>query len=277
MLISQMIAPSAQLAPYIRHFWILQGDDAPTCTTTHDVYPDGCTTLLIMVAGELTLERHNGKALRRGIYAFHPSTTNNRNTLSGDIKMIDIQLNPGIFYALFGLPVDAILDDTYEVHDLSIPFEPLFLDELEQFFPHTTLLASLINRWLHELFHKHFRFDPFASLLTQLVTTSDLETFTRQTGLCTRQAERKCKTYNGISPKALSKIGRFYHVLSSMHTYVQNNIPYTQALYESHYADQSHFIKEFKTFTGTTPKKFLTAPTQSLQFLPLFSSQEHTL
>jgi len=31
----------------------------------------------------------------------------------------------------------------------------------------------------------------------------------------------------------------------------------TKIAYESDYYDQAHFIKDFKKFTGTTPKEFL--------------------
>jgi AraC-like DNA-binding protein len=38
----------------------------------------------------------------------------------------------------------------------------------------------------------------------------------------------------------------------------------TEIAYESEYYAQAHFIRDFKEFTGTTPRKFLGAESMSL-------------
>jgi AraC-like DNA-binding protein len=61
----------------------------------------------------------------------------------------------------------------------------------------------------------------------------------------------------GISPKALATILRFqkfYKVLSAMNSdYLKNEI------YDLYY-DESHFVKEFKRYTGFSPTRFAVLP-----------------
>lgn len=69
-----------------------------------------------------------------------------------------------------------------------------------------------------------------------------------------RQLERKFTAQVGISPKQLCKVIRLQAVLKMMLN--QGSESLSQIAYDSDYYDQSHFIKDFKAFTGMTPKEF---------------------
>lgn len=70
-----------------------------------------------------------------------------------------------------------------------------------------------------------------------------------------RQLERKFLSQIGMSPKQLGKIIRLQTALKLLIN--QKAETFTEIAYESEYYDQNHFIKDFKEFTGTTPKEFL--------------------
>ncbi len=70
-----------------------------------------------------------------------------------------------------------------------------------------------------------------------------------------RQLERKFLKQIGISPKQLGKVIRLQAALKLLLNQKTENL--TKIAYESEYYDQSHFIKDFKEFTGTNPKGFL--------------------
>jgi AraC-like DNA-binding protein len=80
-----------------------------------------------------------------------------------------------------------------------------------------------------------------------------------------RQLERKFLKQIGISPKQLGKVFRLQTALKMMLN--QRAETLTQIAYESEYYDQNHFIKDFKEFTGTTPKEFLNDDTLALSSL----------
>jgi len=70
-----------------------------------------------------------------------------------------------------------------------------------------------------------------------------------------RQLERKFLNQIGISPKQLGKVIRLQTVLKMLLKQPSESL--TKIAYDSEYYDQAHFIKDFKEFTGTSPKEFL--------------------
>ncbi len=70
-----------------------------------------------------------------------------------------------------------------------------------------------------------------------------------------RNLERKFSKQVGISPKQLGRIIRLQAALKMMLSNKGEKL--TQIAYESEYYDQAHFTKDFKEFTGTNPKEYL--------------------
>lgn len=80
-----------------------------------------------------------------------------------------------------------------------------------------------------------------------------------------RQLERRFRQQVGISPKQLSKVIRLQATLQMlMH---QTSESLTAIAYEGAYYDQAHFIRDFKEFTGITPKDFLADEQMALSAL----------
>ncbi|WP_299226924.1 AraC family transcriptional regulator [uncultured Psychroserpens sp.] len=63
------------------------------------------------------------------------------------------------------------------------------------------------------------------------------------------------KKYVGLTPKYYQRILRFNEILQQI--YKSEKIEWSQVAYQCEYADQSHFIKEFKHFSGLNPQKFI--------------------
>ncbi|WP_194774588.1 AraC family transcriptional regulator [Pararhodonellum marinum] len=80
-----------------------------------------------------------------------------------------------------------------------------------------------------------------------------------------RQLERNFTKQIGLSPKQLSKVIRLQATLQMLLN--KNTRKLTDVAYENEYYDQAHFIKDFKEFTGITPKDFLTDDKMALSSL----------
>ena len=75
--------------------------------------------------------------------------------------------------------------------------------------------------------------------------------------LSKKQFERLFHSFVGINPKEYTRIVRFQKALAQMQHQVGKEINQAQIAYASGYADQSHFIREFKKFCGYTPMSLL--------------------
>lgn len=81
-----------------------------------------------------------------------------------------------------------------------------------------------------------------------------VDVLSKQNNTNRRQLSRKFSSDIGISPKQLSKTIRLQNTLKSLLTEEVSSL--TNLAYDNEYYDQAHFIKEFKEFTGLTPKEF---------------------
>jgi len=63
------------------------------------------------------------------------------------------------------------------------------------------------------------------------------------------------KKYFGLTPKSFQRIFRFNEILTQIQGKEQIN--WSQITYNWGYTDQSHFIKEFKEFSGFNPQEFI--------------------
>lgn len=77
------------------------------------------------------------------------------------------------------------------------------------------------------------------------------------------------KKYVGLTPKRFQRILRFNEILQQINR--QEELGWSQVAYQCGYADQSHFIKEFRHFSGFNPKEFIQQEFNSdeLNFFPL--------
>jgi AraC-like DNA-binding protein len=81
-----------------------------------------------------------------------------------------------------------------------------------------------------------------------------VDELSEQLNINRRQLERKFSSVIGLSPKQLTKIIRLQTTLKMLEKKQFTNL--TSLAHENGYFDQTHFIKDFKEFTGLSPKQF---------------------
>jgi AraC-like DNA-binding protein len=84
-------------------------------------------------------------------------------------------------------------------------------------------------------------------------------------GISSRYLQKIFLQYAGVTPNLFRKINRFQ---KSLHLIANNNNSLTSIAHQCGYFDQSHFIKDFKEFTGSLPSDFhLESSTELLALL----------
>lgn len=89
--------------------------------------------------------------------------------------------------------------------------------------------------------------------LQQPEMVNTMETVATRFGISARYMQQLFVQYTGLTPKLYSQINRFQNSLQLVRA---GNTSLTSIAYECGYADQSHFIREFKSFTGLTPSGY---------------------
>lgn len=75
--------------------------------------------------------------------------------------------------------------------------------------------------------------------------------------LSSRQLERFCSRYFGLSPKRLLRRQRLLRTLAALRDSEGGTM---SQLLDAHFSDQAHFIHEFNYYMGATPKVYLARP-----------------
>jgi AraC-like DNA-binding protein len=81
----------------------------------------------------------------------------------------------------------------------------------------------------------------------------NIENVASRYGITSRYLQKLFLQYTGLTPKLYSKINRFQN---SLRLVTKKDTSLTSIAYDCGYFDQSHFIRDFKSFTGLTPSDY---------------------
>jgi AraC-like DNA-binding protein len=84
-------------------------------------------------------------------------------------------------------------------------------------------------------------------------SVENMKALASQYGITSRYLQKLFLQCTGVTPKLYSKINRFQHSLRLIN---KKDVPLTTVAYDCGYFDQSHFIRDFKSFTGITPSAY---------------------
>jgi len=119
------------------------------------------------------------------------------------------------------------------------------------------LIENFLLKRLAGTGKRAFRIDKVAHILTSInksPTENSINTIASRHGITPRYLHKLIYQHTGLSPKAFNKINRFQ---LSLRLIARNEQPFTSIAYDCGYFDQSHFIRDFKSFTSVTPSAYL--------------------
>jgi len=168
-----------------------------------------------------------------------------------------IEFSPILGYRLFQFSQSQIVNK-FCLLDEILNHPILELEkQLEQIFDIDKKLKMLQEFLLQNLFKTES--DTIFEFCIQYINahfeSATIKTLEKLTGYTSRWINHKFETNLGISAKAFITIVRFQNELQTIANHLDKST--NSKSYLDHYYDQSHFIKDFKRFTGLTPNKFL--------------------
>ena len=245
--------PSERLQPFIRYYWVLKTNENLDTLT----FPIGCPQLIFH-----RLNRFNIPELKAFQARFSISGQTNfpaRLQSSGDVETIVVVFHPHAISPIFNIPVSTFYNieiDGYALgdHRLNILADDILLNDNEET-AIKTIEKFLLSRLDESGLYNFNRVD--ASLRHLFIDHAiSVENMAQNSCLSKKQFERVFFNSVGMNPKEYSKVVRFQKSLWLMQKGSRN---FTDIAYCCGYSDQSHFIRECRSYSGLTPSELLKA------------------
>lgn len=264
--------PTADLTALIKCYWTLE---APTEKQPEKqrIVPDGCMEMIFHY-GDLYHQYSDEEnyIVQPRCFVFGQITAPLEIAPSGTTGIFAVRFYPEGFTPFATIPVQ-------EMENRAVPLNELFGEEAQHL--EKEVLNSVTNEQRIKII-EHFLLGKLIApetidrvakssveLIMHLNGQLSVEELSERLQVNRRQLERKFSSVIGLSPKQLAKIIRLQATLKMLTNKQFTSL--TSVAYESDYYDQAHFIKDFKEFTGMSPKKFYA---DNLKMSALFSTEE---
>lgn len=200
-------------------------------------------------------ESNPEKTFTSGFYA--QSRAFRKFAINQAFGMLGVYLYPHALPLLFNIPASNLSDNNIDITSL-FGNEGRILEDKVMCAASHHLRIELITGFLRKKLTQPPKKSSYLSAtIRQAITTGTMQSVSEMANACNlsvRQIERDFKSLSGFSPRLFSKLTRFRSLMESL-----PSKPYSMAdlAYEFNYYDQSHFINEFKRFTGLSPTQYI--------------------
>ncbi len=251
------VAPHPLLSPYVAKIWVFESSGRLPAQERKLIVPNAHL--------KLTLCYRNGISARVGDNPF--LQRENELSLTGLIDApvtldphedaqtgtIIIEFYPLGAYRLFRLAYDEVKNRITDLHDLIGKETKELASRLAEAVKVDQKLQLLQEFLLQRL--ETTSPDPIYEYCIQKISVSNglvsVAQLEKETGYSARWLHRKFSEHLGTGPKNLAEIVRFKQFYQAYSAGAPSE-DLKQQIY-LHYHDQSHFLRSFKRFTGTTP------------------------
>jgi AraC-like DNA-binding protein len=249
----QIIQPSALLAPYVKHYWMMTITGASQATER--IIPTGMMGLMFHRGERLFSLSENQWQPRSFLSGQDTSYTD--LSYSGSVDMISVEFRPAGAKAFFKIPLIELNRQTAAIDALGDPQ----LVELEKRLSDVVDPKTCVFLIENFLYKRLYQLEAYnlkrinAVLLSIYQGQHDIDRLAETACLGYKQFKRIFADYMGANPKEYLRIVRFQKALHTLQ--LQPAISLTHLAYDCGYYDQAHCIKEFRQFSGYTPSEYL--------------------
>jgi AraC-like DNA-binding protein len=269
----QTFKPSPRLAPYVRFFWALEDDVSPGSEFIHRSTADGCVEMVFHYRATFDDIDADGIATSSPLSNIQAqSTLVRRFSTRESFGIFGAYLYPYAIPRLFAAPatdftnISPDLESVFGRDGKRLEDEVIVAtDNLER--------VGIVTRFLDRKLSTSARdLPPLYRAINSIIEAEGdvrVAALAREHQLSTRQFERKFKEFAGLNPKLYPRVVRFQAATQLKLAGIRD---LTEIAYACGYYDQSHFINDFRQFSGYTPKEYFWTPAEGTQYMNAVSS-----
>ncbi len=251
------IQPPPPLADLIRYYWVLEDHPGNSEVLTFRVLADGYPGFIFTYGNEICWQLKSSSSPVPRCSIFGVLQQYQDLSVRGAYGILGISFFPYSFHTLLNISAEHLCNRTVDVEDLYGTAGKQLTEKLLNAADNAERIAC-INGFISRI----QRGTSVASVAIRQSIQGILaqkgavpvSRLAQQLDISRRHYERTFKAAIGMSPKQFSRIIRFQHVLR--HPNELKEISFADLALTCGYSDQSHFIREFKTFAGLTPRYF---------------------
>ncbi|MES2777309.1 MAG: helix-turn-helix domain-containing protein [Bacteroidota bacterium] len=247
------IPPPSQLSNYVRCFWVLEGGGP----YTHRSMADGCAEMVFhykAVFDEITSSENIESSFTASLSG--PSQVYRRFVTHENFGIFGVYLYPYAIPQMFSIPTTELSNQMPDFGALLGGTGQVLANKIFEA-SSNAVRVKIMTEFLEKRLHTHEQKErAIVSVIHKIVHSegvAGVQALAQKAFLSTRQFERKFKDYSGFNPKLFSRIIRFQ---SAIRKYGNTKQSLTAIAYDCGYYDQSHFIHDFKEFSGFHPRQY---------------------
>ncbi len=262
--------PRSPLSSFIAYFWSYTGKNPPRSRRL--TLPDGSIDLVIDLHDRKThiRNRYDSETTLASSVISGPHTDYYITDSSSERSMIGVHLKPGSAGSLLKLPSIALKDTHVSLDDLwggaatDLRDELLYSNTVEDRFRILEKYFLLRSDWSRPP-HSAVQF-----AIASFQRPQPPESITNMVDQMNMSAKRFIQLFKdevGLTPKRFSRLMRFQKAVRLIRQ--SNDIDWADLAMSCDYYDQSHFIKEFQSFSGLTPTEYRAIESLHPNHIPL--------
>ena len=171
--------------------------------------------------------------------------------------VIQIIFQPGALYRLTGIPL-VELNNEYLEADRVFAKDIQFVNEQFHYAKNYTDMVTIANQFVTKLVKKVVKdkhpIDEVSKLMLYKDAAVSLDWLARESCLSVKQFERNFKDRTGVNPKLFSRLIRFDNAFRTKNA--QPDLDWLSVAIDCNYYDYQHLVRDYKDFTGFSPKQF---------------------
>ncbi len=262
-MVFQKIAPHPDLSIFIEYYWMMEDDTLEA--QIEKIIPDGFNEIIYNYRGLYQSSVVDGWRLQNRFVMAGQISQHFFLKNTGATGMVAVKFKPSALAYIYGVNMPQLTDQIVDIdyseqsafYDLYLivkeeaPFEQI-AEKLNVYFLQK-VGAIKLNREIEiaiSLIFKHKGIISVSAIADECCITE-------------RQLQRLFAHYIGLSPKFYMRIIQFSYIFKIIQ---MQNPTWSELAQLGGYFDQSHFIRNFKSFTGEDPTKYRFSETNMANF-----------